>query len=709
MYKMNRKLLNRVLMPFCAAVLLMLCAQGAELRAQSNQELREEFHHTYPLTSTGRVSLENINGSVSISVWDRDEVRVDAIKRAYRQERLNEAHIEINADADSVHIKTEYPDEDFNFYGGSDSRRYENPAIVEYQLTVPRRSRIDSVELINGALTIDGVQGDVRASSINGGVQAHRLGGEVRLSTINGGLTATFDPLSDETRAITLSSVNGGVTIIVPSNANATVKASTVHGGITNDFGLPVRHGEYVGHSLLGQLGTGGGVRIRLEDVNGGISIRHAQDGHPLSQATNLLPAQTGGENSEDAESIAQDVAREGDEEMARVKVKVKPRVVVQGDTEEQRAARREQIERERERVRERAERQSERAREQRERQLEQQRAQIERQRELQRAQAERQREQQQTQLEQQREAQQRQREEIARQRAIQRETLRQTQAEIARHREEIARAVREAALAGVRVNTVGDTPRVERETRSFAVSGTPRVSAETFDGSITVTGWDQQNISVTAVKRASTDEQLQGIKWRAEQRGSEIAIVADFDNAYARRIGSMDLINASTNLEISVPRNTTLHLHSRDGRVHVEGVSGSLDLRTGDGSIDVRDGHGQLIVNTGDGRVRIVNFDGDVDARTGDGGITLLGRFASLKAWTGDGSISLALPQGTNAVLETNSESVADEGLNAVQESSAGRVKRWRVGSGGRVFTVHTGDGRIVVCRAEDFADTGQ
>lgn len=696
--KMKRKVTERVLTAVGAMILLLACASVAQVSAQSYQELREEFHRTYPLTSTGRVSLENINGSVNISVWDRDEVRVDAVKRAYRQERLNEAQIEVNADATSIHIKTEYPDEDnFNFYGGSDSRRYENPAIVDYTLTVPRRARIDSVELINGALTIDGVQGDVRASSINGSVQAHRLGGDVKLSTINGGLTATFDPLSDDTRSITLNSVNGGVSIILPSNANAVVKAGTVHGGIMNEFGLPVRHGEYVGHSLAGQLGTGGGARIRLGNVNGGINIRHAQDGRPLSQATNLLAAQTGGAESEDVESTAEEVSREVDEEMARVRVKVKPKVVIQGETEEQRERRLEQLERQREQQREQAERQRERAREQRERQLEQQRAQIERQRE----QIERQRELQ-------REQAQRQREEAERQREIQRETLRQTQEEIARHREEIARAAREASQAAVRLGN-SDTRRVERETKSFAVTGAPRVSAETFDGSITVTGWDQPNVSVTAVKRAATDHQLQGIRWRAEQRGSEIVIVADFDNAYARQFANMSIINASTSLEINVPRNTTLHVNSRDGRLRVEGVSGSLDLRTGDGSVDVHGGRGQLMVRTGDGRVRIVGFDGDVNAETGDGGITLLGRFTALSARTGDGSISIALPQGMNAVIETDSESVADEGLNAVQESSAGRVKRWRIGSGGRVFTLHTGDGRIVLRRAEDFADSTQ
>src|ERR1041385_1571299 len=154
------------------------------------EELREEFHQTYNLTPTGRVSLENINGGVQIKVWDRAAVQVDAVKKAYRRERLAEARIEVNATEENIRIKTEYPDETQNFRG--DERRYENPATVEYTLTVPRKAVLESIELINGSIEIEGVEGNVKASSINGPVTAHGLMGEAKLSTINGPLEGTF-------------------------------------------------------------------------------------------------------------------------------------------------------------------------------------------------------------------------------------------------------------------------------------------------------------------------------------------------------------------------------------------------------------------------------------------------------------------------------------------------------------------------------------
>jgi hypothetical protein len=231
-------------------------------------------------------------------------VKVDAIKRAYNRERLNEARLKMIADG--VRIRTRYPDRDQNFDDGP--RRYNNPASVEYSLTVPRQARLESIDLINGKLDIEGVEGDVHASSINGGVTVSGLMGEAKLSTINGSLQATFAKLADG-KVLSLNSVNGTVTVVIPSDANAQVRANTVHGSISNDFGLPVNDGQYVGHELNGQLGAGG-PHIKLGNVNGGIRIKHAVDGRPVSQVTNLLSAK------DDQKIKIKDVERQGQDDV---------------------------------------------------------------------------------------------------------------------------------------------------------------------------------------------------------------------------------------------------------------------------------------------------------------------------------------------------------------------------------------------------------
>jgi len=264
--------LGAALGSFCALLTLALSAHAADHRGA----LTEEFHQTYAITSDGRIELDNINGSVHISTWDRNEVKVDALKSADTKERLDEAKIEIDSGKDYISIRTKYPERDHNWTWGS----HNNPASVEYTLTVPRAVRLDEIKLINGSLDVTGVAGEVRASCINGRLEAHDLSGRAKLETINGRLDAQFAKLSGQD--LELSSVNGGLELTIPSDSNAEVEATTVSGGISNDFGLHVNNHRFVGHDLRGELGKGG-AHIRLSDVNGRIEIHHAQDGHAMS------------------------------------------------------------------------------------------------------------------------------------------------------------------------------------------------------------------------------------------------------------------------------------------------------------------------------------------------------------------------------------------------------------------------------------------
>jgi DUF4097 and DUF4098 domain-containing protein YvlB len=269
--------MGAVLGTICALFLFALGAHASDHRGA----FTEEFHQTYALTPDGRVELDNINGAVHISTWDQNEVKVDAVKYADSKERLDEAHIEIDSGKDYLSIRTKYPGHDHTFNWGS----HNNPASVEYTLTVPRSARLDEIKLINGSLDVTGVTGEVRASCINGRLEAHNLSGRADLSTINGALDARFEELPSS--SIELKSVNGSVELTIPSDSNAEIEASTVSGGIDNDFGLHVNHHRYVGHDLRGELGSGG-PHIKLSGVNGRIEIRHASDGRALSPAKDL-------------------------------------------------------------------------------------------------------------------------------------------------------------------------------------------------------------------------------------------------------------------------------------------------------------------------------------------------------------------------------------------------------------------------------------
>jgi hypothetical protein len=195
---------------------IVLCAPVLLFAAGISQEVREEFHRSYVLSISGVVSVSNSMGTIRIEAWDRNEVRIDAVKRAYRQDRLAEAVIEVHADSEAVSVGTRYPQNTLTFQSGNP----DSSAIVEFTVTVPRGAAVDAL-------------------SQSGDLSAYGLTGLVKLTSMSGNVEALFDQVSTQ-RRIELKSMSGSVSIAIPSDANADVTASSVSNQINNDFGLTV-------------------------------------------------------------------------------------------------------------------------------------------------------------------------------------------------------------------------------------------------------------------------------------------------------------------------------------------------------------------------------------------------------------------------------------------------------------------------------------
>jgi len=241
-----------------AALIAMILAPSAQAFS-SNNNVTEEFHKTVPLSANGRVSLENINGNVEITGWDKNDVQIDAVKSARDQQRLDEAKIEVEGSGDAVHIRTRYPE-------GS----HDNLASVHYTLHVPQGSQLEKISLVNGNLEISQVLGDVEASLVNGKLTAHDLSGRARLSTVNGTSDVGFRSLTN-VRDVKISAVNGSINLVLPASPNAEISASTVNGNIKSDFPIQVET-NLVGKRVKGTLGSGG-TQISLSNVNGSTHI----------------------------------------------------------------------------------------------------------------------------------------------------------------------------------------------------------------------------------------------------------------------------------------------------------------------------------------------------------------------------------------------------------------------------------------------------
>ncbi len=275
----------------------------------------EKFEQSYPINANGRVSVSNVNGSVVVEAWDKNEVRLEATKIADSKETLADVDIKVESRADSFSVQTDYKS------WKSSDRRNENRSRkleVEFRLWVPKTAVLDEVETVNGSVTVSNFVNFTKISAVNGNVQALNLRGAANLSTVNGEVNADFDRLETGSK-INLSTVNGRVSLTIPSDANATIKADSLNGNITNDFGLPVRKGQYVGRDLYGKVGSGE-VQIRLNSVNGRLAIGRKNDGKSTNPATDLLPQKNKSDHEDwdsDEEAQAMNVAKM-DKEVAK-------------------------------------------------------------------------------------------------------------------------------------------------------------------------------------------------------------------------------------------------------------------------------------------------------------------------------------------------------------------------------------------------------
>ena len=286
---------------------------GTRVAALAQSDETEVFEQSYPLNPNGRVSVSNINGSIVVEAWDRNEVKLTATKIADSKETLQDVEIRVDARPEYLSVEADY--DEMKWRDRSDKDRHRRIE-VQFKLSVPRTASLNEVETVNGSVTVSNFVNFTKISAVNGNVNAGNLRGAANLSTVNGEVAADFDRLEPGTK-INLSTVNGRVNLTIPSDANATLKADSLNGNISNEFGLPVRKGEYVGRDLYGRVGSGD-VQIKLNSVNGALAINRQKDGKSPNAPTNLLPTKRGSEDLDDdsqgvvvnTDRINRDVAR---------------------------------------------------------------------------------------------------------------------------------------------------------------------------------------------------------------------------------------------------------------------------------------------------------------------------------------------------------------------------------------------------------------
>src|SRR4051794_26264913 len=68
----------------------------------------EHFEQTYPLNPGGRVAVSNVNGSIKVEGWDRNEVKLEYTKIADTKERLADVDVKVENRPDSIRVEADY-------------------------------------------------------------------------------------------------------------------------------------------------------------------------------------------------------------------------------------------------------------------------------------------------------------------------------------------------------------------------------------------------------------------------------------------------------------------------------------------------------------------------------------------------------------------------------------------------------------------------
>jgi DUF4097 and DUF4098 domain-containing protein YvlB len=206
------------------------------------------------------LSLENINGDVTVEGWKKNEVSIRAVKKGESKD-LDRIKIIVEVDEyddkDWIHVKTDYPT---------------STGSVDYTIQAPSSAILEDIELVSGNLTVTGITGYLSLGTVNGSVTATGAAESAWIETVNGEISLSFEKM-DKGQSVDLESVNGAILLRIPAKANAQVDAETINGTLSNEFDLPVEKGKWVGSSMKGRCGSGG-ARISLETVNGNIDVK---------------------------------------------------------------------------------------------------------------------------------------------------------------------------------------------------------------------------------------------------------------------------------------------------------------------------------------------------------------------------------------------------------------------------------------------------
>jgi DUF4097 and DUF4098 domain-containing protein YvlB len=234
---------------------------------------------------------------------------------------------------------------------------------------------------------------------------------------------------------------------------------------------------------------------------------------------------------------------------------------------------------------------------------------------------------------------------------------------------------------------------------KTYAIAGKPDLRVETSDANIRVDTWDRNSIEAQVTTERYTIGE-RGIRIEEHQAGDAVGIEVRYPSASHIRF---NFHSDRVEIVVHMPRAGLLNLRTGDGHIEVRNFKGSMKLESGDGHQNLEAVEGSLLARAGDGDITATGRFDMLQLHTGDGRIEARALPGSTPAadWdlhAGDGSITLKLPENFPADLQlhTGDGHITVDMPLAVEGRLGGKNIRGKLNGGGKLLTVHTGDGSI-------------
>ena len=206
------------------ALLLMGCSKEIE---RAGTEVLEQ---TYQVEPTARLTISNLSGSISIRGADTTELKLQTTKKAASVAQLKDININVAAAPDAVSISTAVlPQKKKSLLSGLST--------VDYVLVVPRTIKIARLDLEEGKVLIEGMEGeDMRANVVDGQLTVRNCCGNIHVAVAKGDLDLSYEDCAGHSFVADAQVIHGNARVSIPRDASFHVRAQSMTGKISNDF-----------------------------------------------------------------------------------------------------------------------------------------------------------------------------------------------------------------------------------------------------------------------------------------------------------------------------------------------------------------------------------------------------------------------------------------------------------------------------------------